>query len=106
MLYNLEIEKSLAERIRELDQEEVLILKAINWYLDNMEPKEVSEEDKSRINPRLCSVLDNEVVQIDIPDELWVRLKAFSDKNRLRVHNVIKEAIREYIFEHYTKKGL
>jgi|GEM_PF-1444288 hypothetical protein len=106
MLYSLEIEKSLAERIRELDDEEVLVLKAIRWYLDNMEPKEIGEEERSRITPRLCSVLDNEVMQIDIPTELWDRLKTFSDKNRLRVHNVIKEAIREYIFEHYTKKGL
>ena len=106
MQYNLEIEKSLAERIRELDDEERLILKATEWYLDSMEPKKISDEDRSRINPRLCSVMDNEVVHINIPDDLWNRLKTFSDKNRLRVHNVIKEAIREYIFEHYTKKGL
>ena len=106
MIYNLEVERSLAERIRELDDEERLILEAVEWYLDSMEPKELADEDRSRINPRLCSVLDNEVVQIDIPDELWVRLKVFSDRNRLRVHSVIKEAIREYIFQHYTKKGL
>ncbi len=106
MIYNLEVERSLAERIRELDDEERLILEAVEWYLDSMEPKELADEDRSRINPRLCSVLDNEVLQIDIPDELWVRLKAFSDRNRLRVHSVIKEAIREYIFQHYTKKGL
>lgn len=106
MIYSLEIEKSLAERIRELDEQGKLILKALQWYLDNMEPKEIGEEERSRILPRLCSVLDNEVVQIDIPDELWARLKAFSNKNRLRVHSVIKEAIREYIFEHYTKKRI
>ncbi len=106
MRYDLEIERSLAERIRELDEQKTLILRAISWYLDNMEPKEIGEEERSRITPRLCSVLDNEVVQIDIPDELWGRLKAFSDKNRLRVHSVVKEAIREYIFERYTKKGL
>jgi predicted DNA-binding protein len=106
MLYSLEIEKSLAERIRELDDEETLIVNAIEWYLDNMEPKKIGDDDRSRINPRLCSVLDNEVLQIVISGELWARLKAFSDKNRLRVHNVIKEAIREFIFEHYTKKGL
>ena len=106
MKYSMEMERSLVKRIGELDQQGRLILEALRWFLENMEAKEITDEERSRINPRLCSVMDNEVVQIDIPDELWVRLKAFSDKNRLRVHNVIKEAIREYIFEHYTKKGL
>lgn len=100
MIYDIELEKSLAERIYKLGGVE-LILKAIEWYVSRMELKTLSEEDRIRINPRMCSVLDNEVMRLEIPDEIWKKLKEFADGNRIRVHNVIKEAIREYLHENY-----
>lgn len=96
MQYTIEVEKSLARRIEELDDN--LILKAIEWYL-NSNPK-VINEDVTRITPRLCSVIDKEVIQIDIPEALWNKLRGFGERHRLRIDIVIKEAIREYIFKH------
>uniref|UniRef100_A0A7C3UIW0 Uncharacterized protein n=1 Tax=Geoglobus ahangari TaxID=113653 RepID=A0A7C3UIW0_9EURY len=96
MQYVIEVEKSLARRIEELDD---LILNAIEWYL-NSDPK-VVKDDVTRIIPRLCSVIDKEVIQIDIPDDLWVRLRKFGEKNRLRIDVIIKEAIKEYIYRHH-----
>jgi len=100
MIYDIELEKSLADRVNKFGGPE-LIVKAVEWYVGRMEMGTLSEEDRIRINPRMCSVLDNDVIRLEIPDDVWVRLKEFADRNRIRIHNVIKEAIREYLYEHY-----
>ncbi len=97
MLYEIELERSLAEKIREMGNEQKLIIKAIQFYLERNQVRVLSDEERTRISPKLCSVLDGEVIRLEIPDKVWRNLKDFSTKNKVRVRDVIKEAILEYL---------
>jgi len=97
MLYEIELERSLAEKIREIGDERELIINAIRLYLKRNQVRILSDEERMRISPKLCSVLDGEIIRIEIPESLWSDLKGFSTKNRVRVRDVMKEAILEYL---------